>query len=345
MLLISLLDGSAQQDLSVLPGVAGHLRGDLHHRERPRVSPPPGTRVAALVFDHVYGTVGLPYASSAASAPTAAVAGTWTPVTLPPPPGSADSYQLNGVACPTPATCMAAGYYGPEGAVRNLAETLSNGTWTPAGPPPPPPLGLADPNPSLNGMSCPGPGTCVAVGQYDQNSSPHGLVETLSGGTWTPAPALLPAGQAPLGAELNGISCPAPGSCVAVGAYNGQDHAEHPLVETLSGGTWTAVTAPLPAGITAATLNAVACATPGSCAVVGETGQLAGDLHALIETLSGGTWTPVKASLPAGATAKDEARLSSVACPAVGTCIATGFYTGPNGYHLLGLAETTGFAS
>ena len=89
----------------------------------------------------------------------------------------------------------------------------------------------------------------------------------------------------------------------------------------------------------------MACATPGSCAVVGETGQLSGDLHALIETLSGGTWTPVKASLPAGATAKDEARLSAVACPAAGTCIATGFYTGPDGYHLLGLAETTGFAS
>ena len=419
-----------------------------------RASPPPGTRVAALVFDNVYGTVGMPYASSAASAPTAAVAGTWTPVTLPSPPGSADSYQLNGVACPTPATCVATGYYGPQGAVRNLAETLSNGTWTPAGPPPPP-LGLADPNPGLYGVSCPVPGACVAVGQYDdQNSNPHGLIETLSGGTWTPAepptppaspssetglygvacpapgtcvavggyddqqgigqamtetlaggtwtpaeaplpgsppgpgdsaallsvscpapgtcvavgyygkeadftplietlsggtwtpaPALLPAGQAPLGAELNGISCPAPGSCVAVGAYNGQDHAEHPLVDTLSGGTWTAATAPLPAGITAATLHAVACATPGSCAVAGETGQLSGDMHALLETLSGGTWTAVNAPLPAGASADHESRLSAVACPATGTCIATGFYTGPDGYHLLGLAETTGFAS
>ena len=118
-------------------------------------------------------------------APTAAVAGTWTPVTLPSPPGSADSYQLNGVACPTPATCVATGYYGPQGAVRNLAETLSHGTWTPAGPPPPP-LGLADPNPGLYGVSCPVPGACVAVGQYDdQNSNPHGLIETLSGGTWT----------------------------------------------------------------------------------------------------------------------------------------------------------------
>lgn len=133
---------------------------------------------------------------------------------------------------------MATGYYGPQGAVRNLAETLSNRTWTPAGPPPP--LGLADPNPGLYGVSCPVPGACVAVGQYDdQNSNPHGLIETLSGGTWTPA----------------------------------------------------------------------------------------------------------NAPLPAGASADHESRLSAVACPATGTCIATGFYTGPGGYHLLGLAETTGFAS
>lgn len=60
---------------------------------------------------------------------------------------------------------------------------------------------------------------------------------------------------------------------------------------------------------------------------------------------SGGTWTPVNAPLPAGATADHESRLSAVACPATGTCIATGFYTSPDGYHLLGLAETTGFAS
>jgi hypothetical protein len=130
---------------------------------------------------------------------------------------------------------------------------------------------------------------------------------------------------------------------VAVGAYNGPDHTEHGLIETLSRGTWTAETAPLPAGITAATLLAVACPAPGMCAATGETGLLAGNSHALIEALSGSNWTPVKVALPPGATVTAEARLSGVACPAVGTCVATGFYTGPDG--VLGLAETVGFTA
>jgi pimeloyl-ACP methyl ester carboxylesterase len=383
---------------------------------------------------------------------TAASAGAWTPVTLPSPPGSTQSYQLNGVACPSPAACVATGYYGPQGAVRNLAETLANRTWTPAEPPAPA-LGLADPNPGLQAVSCPAPGTCVAAGTYDdQNSNSHGLIETLSngawtaaeppappnatanfdaglysvacpasgacvavggygdqrgiaqamtetlangtwtpaeaptpggppgvndsaallgvscpvpgscvavgyygqgggsslietlsGGTWTPAAAPLPAGQTGPGSSLDSVSCSAPGNCVAAGSYTGRDSADHGLIETLSGGTWTASTAPLPAGTTDETLLAVTCPAPGTCVAAGETGQAAGNGHALLETLTDGTWTPVKSPLPAGASA-GESRLSSVACPADGTCVATGFYTGPDGYHLLGLAETTGLA-
>jgi hypothetical protein len=428
------------------------VSGDTATGSWNRAIPAPGTRVTAMIFDRLYGAAGLPYASNT-SAPFGSAVGTWTPVTLPSPPGSSGSYQLNGVACPTPARCVAAGYYGPQGAVRNLAETLSAGTWTPALPPPPP-LGLADPNPSLNAVSCPVTGTCMAAGLYDdQNSDSHGLIESLSGGTWTateppapagaaigfdaglygvscptsdacvavggygdqhgigqamtetltngtwtpaeaplpgpplgpqdmaallsvscpapgscvavgyygqegdfsalietlssgiwtPATAPLPPGQPDLGAELEGISCPAPSTCVAVGAYNGQDHAEHGLIETLSRGTWTAETAPLPAGVTAGTLLAVACPAPGMCAATGETGLLAGNSHALIETLSGSTWTSVKVRLPPGATVTAEARLSGVACPAADTCVATGFYTSPDG--VLGLAETMGFTT
>ena len=411
-----------------------------------------GTRVTALVFDQLYGAAGLPYASSA-SAALGTLANTWTPVFLPSPPGQTESYLLNGVSCPALATCVAAGYYGPQGAVRNLTDTLSDGTWTPAEPSPPP-LGLADPNPALDAVSCPVTGSCVAAGLYDdQNSISHGLIETLSGGTWTPAeppapadaatdadaglygvacpvpgtcvavggyndqngigqamtetlangvwipaeaplpgpaptpadsaalvsvscpapgscvavgyygqegdfgalietlsggtwtPAMapLPPGQANLGAELNGISCPAVGTCVAVGTYNVRDYGEHALIETLSGGTWTPATAPLPAGTTEASLLAVACPTPNTCTATGETGLVSGNSHALIEMLSRSTWTAVKPPLPAGATVAAQARLSAVACPTADTCIATGFYTDPDGYHLLGLAEMTGF--
>ena len=98
----------------------------------------------------------------------------------------------------------------------------------------------------------------------------------------------------------------------------------------------------LAAGITAATLLAVACPAPGMCAATGETGLLAGNSHALVETLPGSNWTPVKVALPPGATVTAGARLSGVACPAVGTCVAAGFYTGPDGVLGLGGGASAG---
>ena len=262
------------------------------------------------------------------AATTAAPAGVWTPVTLPSPSGSTQSYQLSGVACPSPATCVATGYYGPQGAVRNLADTLANGAWTPAEPPPPA-LGLANPNPGLDAVSCPEAGTCVAAGLYDgQNSTTHGLVETLSNGAWVavepPAP---PGAAADFDAGLYGVACTAPGACVAVGGYGDQHGIAEAMTETLAKGTWTPSEAPTPGGPAGVNDNAalirVSCPAPGNCVAVGYYGQGSG----LIETLSGGTWTPATAPLPAGQ-AGMTSDLDGVSCSAPGNCVAVGTYTG-----------------
>ena len=116
-------------------------------------------------------------------------------------------------------------------------------------------------------------------------------------------------GLAPAGRSVNsfsGISCPAAGSCTAVGAYqdaSGQSAAtgiEHGLLASLSGGTWTATTAPT-AGLeppqiyttdptqiseVPVTPASVTCPTAGSCVAVGNYADPNESLHGLIETLS-----------------------------------------------------------
>src|SRR5438128_1634876 len=54
---------------------------------------------------------------------------------------------------------------------------------------------------------------------------------------WLPAEAPLPAdADSPANATLQDVSCPAPGSCVAVGSYTDQSGAGQDLIETLSAG-------------------------------------------------------------------------------------------------------------
>jgi len=112
---------------------------------------------------------------------------------------------------------------------------------------------------SMEGVSlqsdpaCPAVGSCVAVGSYeDTGGDNRGLIETLSDGTWSAIQAPLPT-NAEYGVALDAVVCPSVGFCVAVGSYqsdetgpDGSDSYEG-LIETLSGGTWTAAEAPVPA--------------------------------------------------------------------------------------------------
>ena len=207
--------------------------------------------------------------------------GTWTAADLPLPvdaPRSTYAF-LQDVECPAPGTCTATGTYTDQnGDLQGLIESLSDGSWTamraplPAGAVP----AKADANSAVNlaGSACPARGWCVAVGRYSEpDGASAAFVDALSGGTWTPTTVPLPTNAAADGqlAGLWGISCQAPGNCVAVGYYtNGSDHAQY-LAETLSGGTWTAATPPQPADATAtlksdvqsSALEAVACQAAG----------------------------------------------------------------------------------
>jgi len=76
--------------------------------------------------------------------------------------------------------------------------------------------------------------------------------------------------------SIIGLSCTAAGSCVAIGDYTDSTGNQQGLIETLSSGTWTAITAPTtglsPAAGTdpEAYLASVSCSGTGSCVATGD---------------------------------------------------------------------------
>lgn len=259
--------------------------------------------------------------------------------------GTASNW-LGGIACPTSDTCLAVGQLTPRAGSGNeaLVERLSNGTWTPDAAEPPLPSDADSAGSSqLNYIVCSAPSACTAAGIYSTSAAngtaENGLVETLSGTTWAPAKVPLPpdAGQDNQ-VFLDGLDCPAAGSCVSTGfdfANDSQGNRTNsqPLIATQNGGTWTSAEAPLPpdAATTAqqAGLYFVSCTSQGACTAVGSYTDKAGQHQGLIDTLSDGTWAAAKAPLPKDA--KGGVDLWGVSCDS-GSCVAVGQYaTGNSG--------------
>ncbi|HAM02769.1 MAG TPA: hypothetical protein DCQ30_11195, partial [Acidimicrobiaceae bacterium] len=128
-------------------------------------------------------------------------------------------------------------------------------------------------------------------------------------------------------------ACPDSGFCVAVGEYEDTSSAFVGLIETMSSGTWSAMTMPVaglnpPAVPPQGSLSDVKCPTSGSCIAVGS--YYVSGSEGLIETLSSGTWSATTAPLSglspaAGAT--PDAYLARLACSSSGSCVAVGGYT------------------
>jgi hypothetical protein len=265
-----------------------------------------------------------------------AFAPTWVP-TRTPIPGSASpvpASRLDAVACPVAGTCMAVGDYLKKGHGAGQLARLSHGTWHSSAAPVPS-NAAAHPEVLLNAVACPAVGKCFAVGHYnDKSTDTTGLIETLVNDEWTPTRAGLPAdSQTPQHADLLSVTCPAVGSCVAIGYYTDGGAQQQGLIETLSNGIWKHTEAPLPANADAdeqtVNLTAVTCPANGSCIAAGQyiyldTGDTA--FGGVIETLHGGGWKATKAPLPAGHAQFPTVALISVACGASGSCVAVGQY-------------------
>ena len=138
---------------------------------------------------------------------------------------------------------------------------------------------------ALVGSFLVGPGPAVAAA--------HGKKPSL----WTTSAAVLPTNDALRirFSTLTSETCPAPGSCVAVGSYLDARGGQRGLIDTLAGGTWTPETAPLPANAASdpgADVTSVTCVSTDACVAVGGYSAKKGQESGLVETFDGSTWTP-----------------------------------------------------
>jgi hypothetical protein len=145
--------------------------------------------------------------------------GTAWSVQTPVHPAGATQSQLQGVACPGVATCVAVGSYVDASSVQHsLAETWAGGAWTQKT--------VADPvggsDPALSDVSCFSTPTigCDAVGGYSSVTNIEPMAAAWNNTSW--ALATVPKATGATDVTLTGVSCPT-STCVATGVsdFNG----------------------------------------------------------------------------------------------------------------------------
>jgi hypothetical protein len=157
---------------------------------------------------------------------------------------------------------------------------------------------------------------------------------------WAPLTAPLPgapnAASADPEVSFSNESCASADFCAAIGDYVDANENEQGLLETYSGGSWSAVAAPLPTDAAAdpeAWMKSVSCPTTGWCEAVGGYDILGGGHSELIETYSGGQWSLQPPALPHDVQTGTDADswLKSVSCASSQSCDAVGYYENTGG--------------
>ncbi len=210
-------------------------------------------------------------------------------------------------------------------AVPAQRSAVSSGGWTAARLPLP--VGGATNSFQPLAISCASTTQCAGGGRYRSTTGQSlGALVTLSGKSWFADSAPLPAGAAANPeAAVASVSCPTAGACFAGGEYRTGSGSDQAMVLAWAAGTWSAITAPLPANASPnpdAAVYAMTCRSPSWCIAVGQYGSYP-DQYGLILKRSGNKWTPAAAPVPAGSEAV--ASLDAVACASVTRCFAAGW--------------------
>jgi hypothetical protein len=262
------------------------------------------------------------------------------------------SAELEAVACTRDGSCTAVGSYQDSS---GNAQTMvlakpPAGPWRQATEIASPPNAAANPDAYMTGISCSGPGTCVAVGNYSVSPTRFeamGAVELR--GAWHRATEI----AAPRGAiagtftAITSVSCLAAGPCLGAGQYAVSATQSRAMVVTESKGRFgqaVAITA-VPPGASAhpsSYLLGVSCRSSGVCFAVGGGRNRAGHSVAMYLVRSGGRWRAAFLASPAGATAgqRQLSALSAVSCTGKAHCSAVGYYHDQQGTNHAEAAST-----
>ena len=272
--------------------------------------------------------------------------GVWTPSVLPVPADACTpaehcgpSAALASVSCPVDGVCAAVGTYEAwdpstkDMYQTGLLEVLSASVWTPSESELPD--GPDSGNVNLNSVSCPNPQQCVAVGgTYNRDDTWSGVIYAMeSPGEWQMqvAPLTPDAGK---GEGINAISCPASGSCVAVGTYGDSTYNNRrSVILTLSGGTWMASTSPEPPDAASETLEndgqgllSIDCPEVDYCVAGGDYFNTSQDIEPVLVEFQSGSWAASTAPVPSDAGADPVSQIDAVYCPTENNCLAAGDY-------------------
>lgn len=238
-----------------------------------------------------------------------------------PVPAEATSSKLTGVSCTSAAACTAVGSYLVSGAPRTLVLRWDGGSWSIA----------SSPNPGeengteLDGVSCPTPSFCVAVGSYQEGSSRVRLVLRGVEGAWS-----MPSVDSPFNAassELSDVSCVSVDFCTAVGSYvdGGTGERRAMVMDLIISATFGALPSlPAPANASATELNDLSCVADG-CTAVGS--YTADSIKTLVMRRGSSSWSLVASPSPFTATSSSLTGLfcsSTTRCAAVGETIVGG---------------------
>jgi hypothetical protein len=221
--------------------------------------------------------------------------------------------RINAVSCASRNACIAVG---TDQGGDPIAVRWDGMRWTLQRTPKP--TGLNDGE--LDSVSCVSPAMCTAVGHYfgpgGGNDLP--LAERWNGRRWLIERARLGGVGAPGGGtDLNGVSCPSPTACMAVGTFSngGPDRG---IAEFWNGSRWSLARA------SGFGLNTVSCFTIRHCLATGGGNMLAA-------WWNGTRWTIQNLPLPANINAIQDAFITGVSCPSSMTCIAVGYWGNVSG--------------
>jgi hypothetical protein len=263
----------------------------------------------------LFATAALFLAPSAASA-------AWT-VTPTPNVDGASLTTLGAVDCSSANSCMAVGapviFTSTPPTGGPLAERWDGASWQIV-PTPRPPGSTFN---SLNGVSCPQPNVCFAVGSSTSSSGTTPLVELWNGTRWS----IQPSPNVPNG-TLGGISCSGLVACTAVGTVHDPSSGDsRPLAERWDPTGWHVQATPDPTGSQNDELVSVSCALRRTCTAVGRSTTFLASggtsISPLVERWFGrvNSWGLQSAPKPAGA---ESAAFAGVSCPDGPVCIAVG---------------------
>ena len=190
---------------------------------------------------------------------------------------------------------------------------------------------------ALFATACVAAGSCTAGGNFGGAGRPiEPMVATQTHGRWSRGiPLVLPSNAAAQPyAQVSGLACRSAGNCVAVGVYQyGKSGNLQAFIATESHGRWArAFTPRLPANAASpesADLEALTCASDGSCAAVGGYQDSGGNAQAMVlaKPPSGPWGQATEIASPPDAAANPDALMTGIACHTPGSCVAVGNYS------------------